>query len=885
MAAATEHSHYLSRLYHADPALAAYVTAEAHRPFSREHMTQGFASLPCDTEEALKRNLRKLRQRMMAHLITRDVGRLATLDEVLTTISDFAEFCVETALAAVKPFLAHYGDPIGEETQTVQELIVVGMGKLGGGELNVSSDIDLIFIYEEEGETNGTRRISNHEYFTLLGKKLIAALSEPTGDGFVFRVDMRLRPYGDSGPLVMSLAALENYLLSQGREWERYAWIKGKALTGNAEALAAEVRPFVYRKYLDFNAYGAMRELYAQIQREVARRELIDNIKLGAGGIREVEFIAQVFQLIRGGREKRLQLRSTRHALTLLAEMKLLEEDTVSELQAAYAFLRDVEHRLQYLDDQQTQTLPTGEESRARIARSMGFADWDSFLVGLNQHRNQVNRHFQQVFLLPTDQHASHPLSALWQEVSHAPEAAEPALAELGYHDPAAVARQLASLARSQRYQQLPATNRKRFDALIPPLVEVSASFANPDETLSRILGLLEAISRRAPYLALLTEYPQTLRRLATLYAASPWVATYLTKHPILLDELLDARVLYAEPDWTVLAAQLEQQLADCGQDVEGKMDVLRHFQHAQQFRLVAQDLAGMWPLEALSDQLSLLADTVLAATLRHAWLDVAKRHLDTPRFAIIGYGKLGGKELGYGSDLDLIFLYDDPHPDAPDLYARLVRKLSTWLTSATSAGILYDVDLRLRPNGQSGLLVSSVEAFLSYQRKSAWLWEHQALTRARFVAGDSAVGDAFEKIRFDILSQPRDLAALRTEVLAMRARMRESHPAHPSKPKHAHGGIVDLEFIVQYWVLAYSHLHPELTGNIGNIALLKLAANAGLLDHDHAEACQAAYRYYRRVQHAERLNEHGTGEADAALSAHYAQVSALWTAVLGGEG
>ena len=275
----------------------------------------------------------------------------------------------------------------------------------------------------------------------------------------------------------------------------------------------------------------------------------------------------------------------------------------------------------------------------------------------------------------------------------------------------------------------------------------------------------------------------------------------------------------------------------------------------------------------------------MLAATLRHAWLDVAKRHIETPRFAIVGYGKLGGKELGYGSDLDLIFLYDDPHPDAPDLYARLVRKLSTWLTSATSAGILYDVDLRLRPNGQSGLLVSSVEAFLSYQRKSAWLWEHQALTRARFVAGDSAVGDAFEKIRFDILSQPRDLAALRTEVLAMRARMRESHPAHPSKPKHAHGGIVDLEFIVQYWVLAYSHLHPELTGNIGNIALLKLAANAGLLDHDHAEACQAAYRYYRRVQHAERLNEHGTGEADAALSAHYAQVSALWTAVLGGEG
>ena len=417
MAAATEHSHYLSRLYHADPALAAYVTAEAHRPFSREHMTQGFASLPCDTEEALKRNLRKLRQRMMAHLITRDVGRLATLDEVLTTISDFAEFCVETALAAVKPFLAHYGDPIGEETQTVQELIVVGMGKLGGGELNVSSDIDLIFIYEEEGETNGTRRISNHEYFTLLGKKLIAALSEPTGDGFVFRVDMRLRPYGDSGPLVMSLAALENYLLSQGREWERYAWIKGKALTGNAEALAAEVRPFVYRKYLDFNAYGAMRELYAQIQREVARRELIDNIKLGAGGIREVEFIAQVFQLIRGGREPSLQSRSLLPTLSAIEQLHLLPDGDAQTLREAYLFLRRLENLLQSINDEQTQTLPGDDLNRARLAWGMRAEDWSTLTERLDAHMAGVRRIFNDLIGDDESESQDDALSEHWREL------------------------------------------------------------------------------------------------------------------------------------------------------------------------------------------------------------------------------------------------------------------------------------------------------------------------------------------------------------------------------------------------------------------------------------------------------------------------------------
>jgi len=408
----------------------------------------------------------------------------------------------------------------------------------------------------------------------------------------------------------------------------------------------------------------------------------------------------------------------------------------------------------------------------------------------------------------------------------------------------------------------------------------VAARFPNADDTLSRIIGLMEAISRRASYLALLTEYPQTLQRLASLYSSSAWVSAYLSRHPILLDELLDARVLYAAPEWPQLSAQLEAQLAHADGDVEAKMDALRHFQHAQTFRLVAQDLAGMWTLEALSDELSRLADLVLDAALRHAWRDIPSRHCETPRFAVIGYGKLGGKELGYASDLDIIFLYDDEHPDAPDLYSRLARKLSTWLTSATAAGVLYDIDLRLRPNGASGLLVSSISAFRQYQENQAWAWEHQALTRARFVAGDAGIGAQFEAERHAILTLERDPAKLRGEVLAMRQRMLDSHPAHDGDVKNARGGIIDIEFIVQYLILAHAKTLPALTGNTGNIALLAVAADAGLIDRQLAEDARAAYRLYRRLQHAARLNDKKAVDVDEPLRVAYARGRELWRQV-----
>ena len=876
--AARAFSYYLDRQLTAHPEQLTLLESRLHQPFDLQEMQTYSDWDNMDSMEVLQTQLRKLRTAVMARLIARDVGRLADLDEVVRTISLLADFAINITLPIARRSLVHFGDPIGEDTGEVQEMIVVGMGKLGGHELNVSSDIDLIFLYPEGGETNGSRKLANHEYFTRLGKLLIGALNDITFDGQVFRVDMRLRPYGDSGPLVMSLAALENYLLTQGREWERYAWIKARVIAGDASQMEPFTRPFVYRKYLDYGAYGAMRELHAQIRREVARRDMAENIKLGPGGIREVEFIAQVFQLIRGGRERRLQLKSTRDTYAVLAELRLLEPDAVTELMQAYTFLRNLEHRLQYLDDQQTQNLPGSDDNRQRIADSMGFADWQRFLDELNQHRRKVTRHFEQVFFLPTEGAPAHPLTGLWRDIADTDACGQ--LSALGYQNAEAIQQQLRSLQAGQRYQQLPDGSRKKLDALMGPLIEVAGGFENADTTLSRVLTLIEAISRRASYLSLLQEYPQTLQRLASLCSASAWVSGYLTRHPILLDELLDARVLYASPDWPQLAAQLQQQLADCQTDVEAKMDTLRHFQHAQTFRLVAQDLAGMWTLEALSDELSRLADLVLDATIQHAWQDIPKRHREAPLFAAIGYGKLGGKELGYASDLDVIFLYDDEHPDAAELYSRLARKITTWLTSTTSAGVLYDIDLRLRPNGSSGLLVSTTEAFRHYQHHDAWLWEHQALTRARFVCGDAAIGQRFEEIRQEVLSLPRELPTLAAEVISMRNKMLETHPAREDDVKHARGGIVDVEFIMQYLILAHARQVPGLLANSGNIALLATAAEAGLIPAELANQARDAYRSYRRLQHASRLND--SSKVSHAPLEHYQHVQALWQAVFG---
>ncbi len=854
-------------------------------PCDKAEISAWLEDLPVNDEAAMSRALRRLRKQVMLKLIARDLGGLADLDEVMAAMTALAEMSVRSAQSLLMKTLAEqFGTPRGESSGTPQELLVIGMGKLGGGELNVSSDIDLIFTYPEDGETDGARKLSNHEFFTRLGRRLITAINDHTADGYVFRVDMRLRPYGESGPLVMSFAALEEYLVAQGREWERYAWIKARVISPAGHPAIAELerlsQPFVFRKYLDFSAFDSMRKLHAQIRAEVARRDRFQNIKLGPGGIREIEFIAQVFQLIRGGRNASLRLRPTRKVLRLLAQTGELGGETAERLDESYVFLRNLEHRLQYLDDQQTQELPDSADNQTLMAGAMGYEDYQALLAALDPLRQFVSQQFETVFGAKQGEETSD----WWREDVPLDEL-KSALAALNYRDATGTAERLIQFRNGSRNRQLPENSRTRMDKLVPRFVALCAEETNADEALARILALLEAIARRASYLAFLAEYPQALPRLVRLMASSAWASEYLAQHPILLDELLDAREIYSPPDWAALESDLNSQLAECQADMERQMEALRQFQHSQTFHLLAMDLQGLLPLEKLSDHLSDLADLILRHVLTLCWTGLALDlgHPEPPRFAVIAYGKLGGRELGYASDLDLIFLYDDDAPDAGVIYAKLAKRVNAMLSSYTASGRLYEVDLRLRPNGESGLLVSSVAAFAEYQREHAWTWEHQALTRARFCAGNPAIGKQFEVIRREVLRAPRDPGKLRREIVEMRQKMRDGHPNRTAlfDIKHDPGGMVDIEFIMQYLVLAHAHQHPELTANSGNLALLKLAGKLGLIDATAAGETGAVYRALREIQHKMRLNNQTQCRIDAG-EINTAPIIALWNALLG---
>jgi glutamate-ammonia-ligase adenylyltransferase len=823
-----ELSRFAARVLTARPELVGELAEP--QPFTRAEMLNALGQ-PAD--DALGRELRRLRNRVLLRVMARDLAGLASLEEVCGTMTDLAEVAIQAVL----------GD---------QDLVVVGMGKLGGRELNVSSDIDLVFLYP--GSADAQER---HE---RAGRRLIRLLSETTEEGFVFRVDMRLRPYGDSGPLACNFDALERYFITQGREWERYAWLKARALTGAGHAeLDAVVRPFVFRKYLDYGTLAALRALHAEVRRDVARRELAEHVKLGPGGIREIEFIVQALQLVRGGRDPELRVRPTVEALRVLSAKNLLPVEAAGELSEAYGFLRNVEHRLQYLDDAQRHDLPEDAGDRQRVAAMAGFASWEKFYEKLKAVRAAVSRHFEDVFAEP--EAAAEP----WPEHPR-----------------------LAALRASQRYATLPESSRQRLDRLVPALARAARSTPEPDATLARGVDLVEAIATRAAYLALLAEHPEALERVARIIGSSLWAAEFVTRHPLLLDELLDDRLLYAAPDLASFSRHLRTQLAGARDDTERRMNILREMHQAQVFRLLAQDLAGLLTVEKLADHLSALADLMLEASIEEVWRDLRGRHRDEPAFAVIGYGKLGGKELGYASDLDIIFLYDDPDERAPEVYARLAQRLNTWLSSRTSSGMLFETDLALRPSGASGLLVSEVAAFERYQQESAWVWEHQALTRARYCAGDKAVGAAFEAIRTRILTRPRSEKELRESVLEMR---RKLHAAHPNTSglfdvKHDAGGMIDIEFAVQFLVLGFSSRFASLTGNLGNIALLRIAAGHGLLPAELAERCRDAYREFRRLQHGLRLNGARYARVPAAqAAAHAAAVRELWRVVLSDPG
>ena len=889
-------SPFMARLLANDADLLCDLLKNLHVSYGLAEMQQFLAEQVIHDENGLKKALRQLRQLVLARIITRDLNGLADLDEVMQTTTELAEIAIHTAVTFHTAWLTAASGLPSEHMLSTQKFLVIGMGKLGGGELNVSSDVDLIFAYDQAGEVSPD--ISQQDFFNKLGKKVISALDDVTEDGFVFRVDMRLRPFGSEGILVPSLDALEDYYQNNGREWERYAWIKGRVLIGSQAGVSDLLKPFVFRKYLDFGALASMRDLKVQIQRDVMQKGLQDNIKLGRGGIREIEFIAQVFQLIRGGQEASLQIRPTLQVLNLLKEKDLLQEKAMLALSAAYIFLRNLEHRLMYVEDAQTQDLPKNAEAQQRIAQAMNFVSWQDFLLALNHHRTLVQAHFDETFSQTKNAEnntnnatteAQSSAIAIWDGAIEN-DLARSKLARLGFTEAGDMLNRLQTLHQSHRYKQLPELSRQRFNTLMPLVMEAAGQEEYTDLALVRCIDFLEAICRRASYLALLAEYPQALHLVVKLCAASNWCAQYLTQHPIVLDELLDERALYAAPDFVAMQKMLETSMEALAGDTERQMDAMRQFKHAAVFRFAAQDIAGLLPLETLSDYLSALADLILAVSLQTIWHSFKLKHsifnlIEQPKFAVIGYGKLGGKELGYASDLDIIFLYDDDTDGAGEVYGRFAQRINNWFNSLTSAGLLYETDLQLRPDGNSGLLVSSLEAFREYQLNRAWVWEHQAITRARFVAGDASIGMGFEAIRIEVMRQPRNKQKLKNEVFEMREKMRQAqHLTHDIFDlKQSAGGIIDVEFIVQYLVLAHAKQHVALTHNFGNIALLKTLGKLKLIDATSAQRVADAYREYRRLQHAARLQGNVQAKVENALVQSYeAEVKRLWQNVFG---
>ena len=900
----------------AHPGLIEQVRNGLARPLSAEAMRQWLGDERRDdgTDAAVfHARLRSLRRYAMVHTIFRDINALGSFAEVVESVSALADVTLAAAQRFHTRAVAERFSLDVPEAELAQ-LLIVGMGKLGGRELNVSSDIDLIFVYAGEGEANSHR--SWHEFHAELGKRIIRALDLVDADGFVFRVDMRLRPFGASGPLVSSLAALENYFITQARPWERYAWLKGRAITGAPPTIAALetlVRSFVYRRYHDYAAIEEMRDLHGQIRADATKRNRLDDIKVGVGGIREVEFIAQLFQLIRGGREASFQTRSTRKALAQLEVHRIFTRERVDALQAAYVFLRNLEHRLQYLDDRQTQMLPSGIEDRQRVAEAMNFPDWGSLLGTLSRHRESVTREFEALFATPaTIGKRAAPADpggdALGQQARHIAAGLGPDIAET-------IGARIDVWIGSARTQTLSAKARARMETLIPFALRAALTQDHEPATavkaFFRLFDLIEAIDKRETYLALLVEYPQVLERVARIAANSAWAAEFLRRHPILLDELIAPPAKNAALDWRAERRALQLACDAADGDTEKQYELLRHAKQVATLKLNVADIEGRLSVMALSDELSALADMLLDVSLVLAWRTLPLPSLAVelaaapPRvqpehslrrqvqrdwrppagFAIIGYGKLGSKELGYASDLDLVFLYDASTGVEADRYAKLAQRLNSWLNTMTAGGVLYETDLRLRPDGDAGLLVSSVEAFHDYQLKRAWTWEHQALTRARFCAGDASMAAPFEAIRRAVLAAPRDKNRLREEIIAMRDKMRaeKKDRADQLDLKHTRGGIVDVEFIVQYLILAYSHQHPDFLGNLGNFALLTRAAALGIVDEDLAAKVGKAYLAYRERQHrARNNNELKTWVGLDELSAERHAVVLVWKSLFG---
>jgi glutamate-ammonia-ligase adenylyltransferase len=859
--------------------------------------------------------LRRWRRREFVRIAWRDLASWAPLAETLADLSACADAAIVAACRfATLTLSARHGVPRSPGGEA-QPLIVVGMGKLGGGELNFSSDIDLIFLFPEHGETDGPRPMANEEFFTRTGQMLVRLLDAPTPQGFVFRVDLRLRPFGASGPLVASFASFEDYLLRHGRDWERYAYVKARPITAlehYAQIYAAAVRPFVYRRYLDYGVFESLREMKNLIEREVEKRELADDLKLGPGGIREIEFIVQAFQLIRGGRDRRLQTPALGAALPQLTGAKLLPCAVVADLAAAYDYLRRLENRLQMTADEQTHRLPKEDRARERIATSMGAPDWATLAGELDAHRSRVSRHFKSVLF--SAQTAADPslgrvdLAQFWQTGSEQAALAE-SLARIGFAPAEEGARLLLELRESALVRRLDEPGTKRLQALLPALIADIAASAAPLPALRRILKILEAIGQRSVYFALLHESSAARFRLVELCGRGEFLADQIAAYPLLLDELIDERLLSELPERANLARDLElivQEMRD--DDPESQVEALRHFQRAAVFRIAVADLSGRLPVMKVSDRLTDVAELIVERALQLGWQQMSAQ-FGTPmcgagakrrpvRICAVGYGKLGGMELGYSSDLDLVFLHDshgeqqETAGNAPIdnqlFFVRVAQRIMHLLTMHSAAGRLYAVDVRLRPSGKGGLLVTNIGAFADYQEHDAWTWEHQALLHARAVAGAEEVRAQFERLRVDVLRRYVRRASLREDVRSMRERMRkELSKARPFEfdLKQGPGGIADIEFLAQYWALAWAEAHAAVVLYSDTIRQLESVASADLVPQATVDVLTGAYRAYRGRAHHLALEGREAIVAAGDFLAERTAVMQIWNETMGGNG
>ncbi len=850
----------------------------------------------CTDETTLNRILRQFRQREMVRIAWRDLAGFAELEETMSSMTCLAEACIELALEKHAQWLnIRFGDPKDENNQKVQ-LVVLGLGKLGGRELNYSSDIDLMFAYEGAGETDGERKINNQEYFIKLGRKIINSLDHVDANGFVFRTDMRLRPNGESGPLVLSFAAMEHYYQTHGRSWERYALIKARVVAGDQKRgaeLLAMLKPFVYRKYLDFSAFDSLREMKSMIERQLRTTGSEEDIKLGRGGIREIEFLAQNHQLIRGGREIKLQTPSLYLALQGMVELGVLDPESHKHLLQAYRFLRNVEHRLQMVADRQTQKLPTEPREQLRLAHSMGAINWQKFLDVLNGHRNTVDGLFA-ALLAPADGDNRDPLLTALTDLWHRQldsGAADKALSTAGFTHSEPVASLLGQFRQGSLYQAFANLERDRIDRLMPLAIKYAGEHSDAERAISAFISVVESIGHRSVYLSLLIENPIALKQLLHLCAASPWISRHIGQHPVILDELLQPMAAISGHDHQEIVAQLVIRLDQVDEDdTEARMTTLREFYHAQVLRIAAADVRCQLDSDQVQRALATLAEVILERVLNDALSRVEEKRGRAPgKVAIIAYGKFAGGELGYHSDLDIVVCFtpstEASHSDAEYYFSRVGQRLIHLLTARTHAGILFELDMRLRPSGRSGTLVTSLKSFEDYQKKNAWTWEHQALVRARIVVGGVKMEQEFERIRRNILCQPRDSGILKSDITEMRQRMIAANCKSDEEyfdVKLDYGGIVDIEFLLQYLVLANAADHPEIVAPRNTIALINKLAEFDLIDASNAEDLKAIYRKFLRRSLDLKLMDRQVLIPRQELMKQRNQVRALWQDTFG---